>query len=71
MCEVVNEQALLADKKAQELGTEHYDYNFYIGKVMSARYYVLNVLPNIMNVAIILENEDDSVLNIPVEAFNY
>ncbi|MGE5543357.1 MAG: acyl-CoA dehydrogenase, partial [Bacillota bacterium] len=33
------DQAKLALKRMAELGKDHYDYNFYLGKVFSARYY--------------------------------
>jgi len=29
----------------QELGPDHYDYNFYYGKFLSAKYYLRNVVP--------------------------
>jgi len=65
------DQALLADKKIKELGKEHYDYNFYIGKVASARYFVRNIVPNIFSIATIVEGADTTVLDIPLEAFDY
>jgi hypothetical protein len=65
------DQAILADKKAKEVGPEHYDYNFYLGKVLSARYYLLNVVPNVWVLTDIVELGDRSALEIPVEAFDY
>lgn len=65
------EQALLANDKAKAVGTEHYDYNFYVGKVAAARYYLMNVVPNVEMVAKIVKDGDDSALSIPVEAFDY
>ncbi len=65
------DQALLAAKKAEELGPDHYDYNFYVGKVMSAKYYLRNVVPNVWAVAEIVKDGDRSALDIPLEAFDY
>jgi len=65
------EQALLADEKAKELGEEHYDYKFYKGKIMSARYYLLNEVPHVAGLAEIIKLADTSVLNIDNECFDY
>ncbi len=65
------DQALLASKKAQELGSDHYDYNFYIGKVFSAKYFLRNVVPNVWAVADIVKDGDSSSIDIPQEAFDY
>lgn len=64
-------QALVAKAKIDELGKDHYDYNFYAGKVASARYYLMNVVPNVWAVAEIVKTGDTSVLDIPIEAFDY
>lgn len=68
---LILDQALLADRKAREIGHKHYDYNFYIGKVAAARYYLLNVVPNVMYIASVVENADTSALDIPIEALDY
>ncbi len=65
------DQALLADQKIRELGKDHYDYNFYAGKVAAARYYLRNVVPNVWAVADLVLDGDTSALDIPVEAFDY
>jgi 3-(methylthio)propanoyl-CoA dehydrogenase len=65
------DQALLADKKAKELGPEHFDYKFYSGKVATARYYVRNVVPNVWAVAEIVIDGDTSAIDVPVEVFEY
>jgi alkylation response protein AidB-like acyl-CoA dehydrogenase len=65
------DQALLADKKAKEVGSDHYDYNFYVGKVAAAKFYLCNVVPNVFTVAEIVKGGDSSALDIPVEAFDY
>ncbi|SHG72565.1 Acyl-CoA dehydrogenase [Thermosyntropha lipolytica DSM 11003] len=65
------DQALVAAKKAMEVGPEHYDYSFYVGKVMSAKYYLRNVVPNVWLTAEIIEEGDTSALDIPLQAFEY
>jgi len=68
---LILDQALLADKKAKEVGADHYDYEFYTGKVLAARYYLRNVVPNVWAVAEIVKDGDTSVLDIPIGAFEY
>lgn len=65
------DQALLAEKKAQEVGEDHYDYPFYSGKVAAARYYMRNVVPNVWAVAEIVKDGDSSSLDIDLRAFDY
>ncbi|MGE5397146.1 MAG: acyl-CoA dehydrogenase [Chitinophagales bacterium] len=65
------DQALIAKKRADELGEGHYDYNFYYGKVLSARYYVRNVVPNVWSTAEIVKDGDTSVLDSFAEVFDY
>jgi hypothetical protein len=68
---LILDQALLADRKAKELGPEHYDYKFYQGKIMAARYYLLNVVPNVRMVAELVKKADTSVLDIDIDSFDY
>lgn len=68
---VILSQALLAQKKLQEIGEDHFDYGFYAGKVAAARYYLLNVVPNVWAAAEIVKTGDTSVLDVPIEAFEY
>lgn len=65
------DQALLANKKVQELEPDHYDYAFYKGKVETARWYVRNVLPHVRYLADVISDADTSALDIPLEAFDY
>ncbi|NLJ71615.1 MAG: acyl-CoA dehydrogenase [Syntrophomonadaceae bacterium] len=62
------EQALIAQKKIDELGKDHYDYAFYNGKVMAAKYFAKNILPNIFNVLEVIKEADTSVIEIEEEA---
>ena len=68
---VILSQALIAQKKLQEIGSDHFDYSFYAGKVAAARYYLMNIVPNIWAVAEVVKTGDTSVLDVPVEAFEY
>lgn len=68
---LILDQAMLAAKRAKELGSEHYDYNFYIGKVAAARYYLNNVVPNVWAVAEMVKAGDSSAIDVPIEAFDY
>lgn len=63
------DQAVLADQKAKEVGPEHFDYNFYVGKVAAATYYVKNVVPNIAAITAVIKEADTSCLDIPLDAF--
>ncbi len=65
------EQGLIASKRAAELGPDHYDYDFYIGKVYSARYYLNNVVPQVWAIAEIVKEGDSSALEIPLASFDY
>ncbi|MBO8158719.1 acyl-CoA dehydrogenase [Thermosyntropha sp.] len=64
-------QALLADAKMKELGSDHYDYSFYAGKVTAARYYLMNTVPYVWSLAEIMKSGDTSVIDAPVEIFEY
>jgi len=65
------DQGLLADKRAKEVGPEHYDYNFYSGKVATAKYYLRNVVPNVWAVAELVIDGDTSAIDVPTEVFEY
>jgi len=65
------DQAILADKRAQEVGPEHYDYNFYTGKVATAKYYLRNVVPNVWATAEIVIDGDTSSIDVPIDVFEY
>jgi len=65
------EQALIAKEKVEELGKDHYEYNFYNGKLLSARYYLRNVVPNVWSIAEIIEDGDTSVIDSIPDNFDY
>lgn len=66
MCLV--DQALNAQKTMDGLPEDHFETNFYKGKVASAKYYVNNVLPNVYTLTEIIKNADTSVIELPEEA---
>jgi alkylation response protein AidB-like acyl-CoA dehydrogenase len=65
------EQALIAKRRIEELGEDHYDYNFYNGKLLSAQYYLRNVVPNVWAVEEIVRDGDTSVTDATPETFDY
>lgn len=65
------EQGLIAKKRMEELGADHYDYNFYYGKLLSCRYYVRNVVPNVWHLLEIVSGADSSCMDAPIEIFQY
>lgn len=61
------EQAAIALEKAEGAGAA--DRTFYEGKRYTAQYFAMNVLPDVVSSAIVLGGEDQSALEVPVEAF--
>jgi len=65
------DQAKIAMKRMADLGADHYDYNFYLGKVFSARYYLNNAVPNVWHTLELIQIGDTSAMEAPVEIFEY
>lgn len=63
------EQALLAQKQIDQLGSDHYDFAFYNGKVNTARFFVRNILPEVGAILSIIKDGDTSAIDIAEEAF--
>lgn len=59
------EQAIISIRTLAGLPTDHFEVNFYKGKIASAKYYVNNSLPNVFTLAGIIKNADTSVLEVP------
>ncbi|MFZ5650220.1 MAG: acyl-CoA dehydrogenase [Bacillota bacterium] len=66
--ECLMDQALVAKRKIEELGPGHHDFNFYSGKISTARYFVNNILPNVYMLADLIKAEDASALECPEES---
>ena len=65
------EQGMIALKRAEEVGPDHFDYEFYMGKVYSARYFLNNVVPKVWSIADMVKDGDASAIEIPLGAFDY
>ena len=65
------DQALIASSRMKELSPDSSDYLFYLGKVLSARYYMNNVVPNVWSVTELVEIGDTSVLEAPDAIFDF
>lgn len=63
------DQGLLAASQLESQGEDHYDASFYKGKIASARFYILNVLPEIFTIKAVLEEGDTSALKISTDSF--
>jgi alkylation response protein AidB-like acyl-CoA dehydrogenase len=61
------EQAVTCQKIISGLPADHYDMNFYKGKIYSARYYTNNILPNVFTLAEVIKGADESVFEVPEE----
>lgn len=62
---LIMDQGLLAARKLEELDANHFDANFYRGKVASAKYYVMNVLPEIFSIKKIFAAGDTTAIDTP------
>ncbi len=62
-------QALIAAAQLEKLGPDHYDIPFYRGKISSAKFYIMNVVPKISALQMVIEEGDDSALGIPEDGF--
>jgi len=59
------DQALLAAKKLAELGDDHFDANFYKGKIATAKFYVMNVAPAVFGTLKAMKAGDTSAVDCP------
>jgi hypothetical protein len=63
------EQAVIAAQKLAELGEDHFDANFYKSKIATAKFFVMNVVPEVFGVLKAMENPDTSCIDLAEEAF--
>lgn len=63
------DQALLAARKLAELGDEHFDASFYKGKIASARFYILNEVPQIFSIEKTIKVGDHTAVDVEEEIF--
>jgi len=59
------EHALIAQKKIDAIGKEHFEYPFYAGKVASAKFFAHNLLPQVGMILRVIKEGDNSVMEIP------
>lgn len=65
------DQALIASQQLSNLDEAHHDYYFYYGKIISARFFIKQVLPNVSLLLNILREADTSVIDAPEQIFNF
>ncbi len=63
------DMAKVAQKKIAELGEDHWENGFYQGKILSARYYIKNVVQQIQSLESIIKSADTSAIEFPEDAF--
>jgi hypothetical protein len=63
------EQALIAQKKVEENGQDHFDYPFYAGKVASAKFFCHNILPTVGMILRTIKEGDNSIMEVPEATF--
>lgn len=64
------EQAEIAAAELAVIGNDHFDSNYYRGKMASARFYTANeMLPTIVSVVKAMEMADTTAIDLPEEAF--
>ncbi|MDD3895237.1 MAG: acyl-CoA dehydrogenase C-terminal domain-containing protein, partial [Syntrophomonadaceae bacterium] len=61
---LILDQGVMAAEKLAELGEDHFDANFYKGKIASARFYVMNVVPEVLGFEKAMKNADTSSIDI-------
>ncbi|MFO7570306.1 MAG: acyl-CoA dehydrogenase C-terminal domain-containing protein, partial [Smithellaceae bacterium] len=63
------EHALIAQKKIDDIGKEHFEYPYYAGKVASAKFFAHNLLPNVEMILRVIKEGDNSVMEIPEASY--
>jgi len=63
------DQALVAGKRLRESSVDSYEKVYYEGKIMSARYYINQILPSVFGLTEIIRDADETVLMCPEGAF--
>ncbi len=62
------DQALIAARQMEALGSDHFDYAFYNGKVAAARFFTRNILPEVAAVLSIIKDGDTSAIDVLEDA---
>jgi hypothetical protein len=64
------EHAIIAQKKVDENGAEHFEYPYYSGKVASAKFFCHNILPTVGAILRVIKEGDNSVMEVPEATFS-
>jgi alkylation response protein AidB-like acyl-CoA dehydrogenase len=62
-------QGLVAAAQLEQLGPDHYDAAFYQGKIASAKFYIINIVPEILATQFVVEQGDCSALELSADSF--
>jgi alkylation response protein AidB-like acyl-CoA dehydrogenase len=65
------EQAVIAQTHLYGIDKSHHDYNYYLGKTLSARFYINQILSNVWNTTELIREGDPTLLHCPEEIFSY
>ncbi len=63
------EHALIAQKKIDEIGKDHFEYPYYAGKIASAKFFAHNLLPTVGMILRVIKEGDNSVMEIPEASY--
>lgn len=63
------EQALIASERLDNIKRDDPDYSYYNGKILSAKFYIANILPNVWLVTDLLKEGDTSVIDAEIDIF--
>ncbi len=63
------EQGILAAQKLAELGEDHFDANFYKSKIATAKFFVMNVVPEVFSTLKAMQHPDTSCIDLAEEAY--
>jgi hypothetical protein len=63
------DQAVFCSERLKEVGEDYHDAYYYKGKIISAKYYLHNVTPQVWAIADQIKCADTSVLDVPIEFF--
>jgi alkylation response protein AidB-like acyl-CoA dehydrogenase len=65
------EHAVIAQQHLREMEKDHHDYHFYLGKILSARFFINQILPNVCNTTELVKEGDPTLLDCPEQIFSY
>lgn len=63
------DQGVLAARKLAEIGDDHFDANFYKGKIASSKFYIMNVVPEVFGFEKAMKAADTSSIDLSEDSF--